>query len=137
MERPAPGNLQDMTRRETLLRVHRDNGCTFTLTLILDPDGGDRGITFTEFYDYGPSGDDPGREYGYSVHAPYDALDVLANHYAPDAAGPADDRLVDALRTALHDGDRLGLKGNQRRVFEGFQVAGVEPTTSVWSWIND
>ncbi|WP_433166629.1 hypothetical protein [Kribbella sp. CA-247076] len=126
-----------MTRRETLLRVHRENGCIFTLTLILDPSGGDRGITFTEFYDYGPRGDDPGREYGYSVHAPYDALDVLADHYAPDAAGPAEDRLVAALRTALHDGDRLTLKGNQHRVLEGFEAAGVPATTSVWSWIND
>jgi hypothetical protein len=126
-----------MTRRETLLRVHRPDGCLFTLTLILDPEGGERGITFTEFYDYGPLGDDPGREYGYSVHAPYDALDTLADHYAPDAKGTPADRLVEALRTALHDGDRLGLKGCQRRVLEGFQVAGVAATTSVWSWIND
>jgi hypothetical protein len=126
-----------MTRRETLLRVHRDNGCIFTLTLILDPEGGERGITFTEFYDYGPSGDDPGREYGYSVHAPYDALDTLADYYARDAPGSAADRLVEALRTLLQDGDRLGLKGSQRRVLEGFQVAGVAATTSVWSWIHD
>ncbi|MFG1814975.1 hypothetical protein ACGFIF_14495 [Kribbella sp. NPDC049174] len=126
-----------MTRRETLLRVHRDNGCIFTLTLTLDPEGGDRGITFTEFYDYGPLGDDPGREYGYSVHAPYDAMETLADHYALDAPGSAADRLVEALRTLVQDGDRLGLKGNQHRVLEGFEVAGVPATTSVWSWIND
>ncbi|TDD16270.1 hypothetical protein E1218_30095 [Kribbella turkmenica] len=126
-----------MKRRETLLRVRRENSCVFTLTLILDPDGGERGITFTEFYDYGPLGDDPGREYGYSVHAPYDTLDALANHYAPDAPGPAADRLAEGLRTALHDGDRLGLKGSQHRVLEGFELAGVPATTSIWSWIND
>jgi hypothetical protein len=126
-----------MTRRETLLRVHRDNGCIFTLTLILDPEGGEHGVTFTEFYDYLPSGDDPGREYGYSVHAPYDALDILADYYARDAPGSAADRLTEALRTLLQDGDRLGLKGSQRRVLEGFQVAGVAATTSVWSWIHD
>jgi hypothetical protein len=126
-----------MTRRETLLRVHRENGCIFTLTLLLDPEGGDRGITFTEFYDYGPASDDPGREYGYSVHAPYDALETLADHYAPDADGTPADRLVEALKVVVQDGDRLGLKGSQRRVLEGFEVAGVPATTSVWSWIND
>ncbi|MGW1343077.1 hypothetical protein ACWCOV_18640 [Kribbella sp. NPDC002412] len=126
-----------MARRETLLRVERANGCIFTLTLTLDPEGGERGITFTEFYDYGPLGDDPGREYGYSVHAPYDALDALADHYAPGVPGSAADRLVDSLRALLSDGDRLGLKGNQHRVLEGFELAGVAATTSVWSWIND
>ena len=129
-----------MAHRETLLEVHRDNGCIFTLTLILDPEGGDKGVTFTEFYDYGPLGDDPGREYGYSVHAPYDALDTLADFYARDVDGTAADRLAEALRTLVREGvlgDRLGIKGNQRRVLEGFEVAGVPATTSVWSWIND
>jgi hypothetical protein len=129
-----------MTRRETLLEVRRDDHCVFTLTLVLDPDGGDKGITFTEFYDYPRLGDDPGREYGYSVHAPYDALDALADFYAPDADGTAADRLVEALRTLVREGvlgDRLRLKGNQHRVLEGFEVAGVDATTSVWSWIND
>ncbi|TCO46996.1 hypothetical protein EV646_106235 [Kribbella antiqua] len=129
-----------MAQRETLLRVQRDDGCIFTLTLTLDPEGGERGITFTEFYDYGPLGDDPGREYGYSVHAPYDALDALADFYAKDAAGSAADRLVEALQTLVREGvlgDRLALKGNQHRVLEGFELAGVAPTTSVWSWIND
>jgi hypothetical protein len=129
-----------MARRETLLRVHRQNHCVFTLTLVIDPEGGDKGVTFTEFYDYGPLGDDPGREYGYSVHAPYDALDALADFYARDADGTAADRLVEALRTLVREGvlgDRLALKGNQHRVLEGFELAGVAATTSVWSWIND
>ncbi|MEV5965783.1 hypothetical protein AB0L70_28710 [Kribbella sp. NPDC051952] len=123
-------------RREELLRVHRmPSDCIFKLTLTIDADR----ITFTEFYDYGPRGDDPGREYGYSVHAPYDALDQLADVYAPGTEGPAADRLVRAFNHLITEGvlgDGRGLKINQTKVFEGFEAAGVEPTTSVWSWIN-
>jgi len=126
--------------RETLLKVHRQsNDCIFTLSLTIDPEQGDKGITFTEFYDYGPRGDDPGREYGYSVHAPYDALRVLADAYAPGTEGSAQDRLVDAFKRLVTQGvlaDGLALKANQEFVFRGFETAGVDATTSIWTWFN-
>ncbi|MFF0344303.1 hypothetical protein [Kribbella sp. NPDC004875] len=126
--------------RETLLRVHRQpNDCIFTLSLTIDPADRDKGITFTEFYDYGPSGDDPGREYGYSVHAPYDALDTLANAYAPGTQGPAQDRLVNAFKDLVATGelgDQRVLKANQETVLRGFEAAGVTATPDVWVWLN-
>ncbi|MEU4291702.1 hypothetical protein AB0E63_26030 [Kribbella sp. NPDC026596] len=126
--------------RETLLKVRRaGNDCIFTLSLTFDPKEGDKGITFTEFYDYLPIGEDPGREYGYSVHAPYDALDTLANAYAPGVDGPAQDRLVGAFKSLVTQGvlaDGMALEANQELVLHGFEAAGVESTTSVWSWIN-
>ena len=126
--------------RETLLKVHRNgNDCIFTLSLTFDPKAGDKGITFTEFYDYGPMGYDPGREYGYSVHAPYDALDTLADAYAPGTDGPAQDRLATAFKSLVTQGilgDGMTLQANQALVLQAFEAAGVEATTSVWSWVN-
>jgi hypothetical protein len=125
---------------ETLLSVHRaDRGCIFTLTLVLDPEAGDKGITFTEFYDYGPRGDDPGREYGYSVHALYDALGVLADAYAPGTDGTPAERLAGAFKAMVQAGvlgDDMPLKANRQRVSQGFAAAGVSATTSSWSWFN-
>jgi hypothetical protein len=126
--------------RETLLKVHRErNDCLFTLTLALDPDRGDQGVTFTEFYDYGPLGDDPGREYGYNVHAPYAALPVLADAYAPTSSGSPADRLIAAFHHLIGQGqlgDGQPLQANQEYVLTGFRQAGVPATTSTWSWIN-
>ncbi|MGW7686274.1 hypothetical protein ACWGID_36355 [Kribbella sp. NPDC054772] len=126
--------------RETLLRVHRQpSDCIFTLSLTIDPADRAKGITFTEFYDYGPSGDDPGREYGYSVHAPYDALDTLANAYAPGTDGPTQDRLVNAFKDLVATGqlgDQRVLKANQQAVLQGFETAGVPATPDVWVWLN-
>ncbi|GAA1577257.1 hypothetical protein GCM10009804_37320 [Kribbella hippodromi] len=125
--------------RETLLRVHRPNDCIFTLTLTIDPDARDKGILFTEFYDYGPSGDDPGREYGYSVHAPYAALEVLADAYAPGADGPAPERLINAFKDLVATGvlgDGMALKTNQAIVLRDFQAAGIDATPDVWVWLN-
>ncbi|GAA2839979.1 hypothetical protein [Kribbella solani] len=125
--------------RETLLRVHRPNDCIFTLTLTIDPDARAKGILFTEFYDYGPSGDDPGREYGYSVHAPYADLDVLADAYAPGTAGPAPERLIGAFKDLVAAGvlgDGMALKANQAVVLRDFRAAGVDATPDVWVWLN-
>lgn len=126
--------------RETLLNVYRDRtGCTFTLTLVLDPEAGDKGITFTEFYDYWPRDDDPGREYGYSVHAPYDALELLADAYAPATDGTPPERLADAFKAMVGAGvlgDGMPLKANRQRVLQDFESAGVTATTSGWSWFN-
>ncbi|HEY3507649.1 hypothetical protein [Kribbella sp. NPDC051137] len=125
--------------RETLLRVHRQPGdCIFTLSLTIDPDRAAEGITFTEFYDYGPSGDDPGREYGYGVHAPYDALEALADAYNP-GDGPAQDRLISAFRDLVAAGvlgDGKALQVNQDVVLRGFEAAGVPVTTDTWVWLN-
>ncbi|WP_405056254.1 hypothetical protein OG474_26370 [Kribbella sp. NBC_01505] len=125
--------------RATLLRVHRESDCIFKLTLLVDPERGAEGIVFTEFYDYGPLGDDPGREYGYSVQAPYAVLDVLADAYSPGIAGPARQRLAGGLATLVDEGvlgDGLALKGNQEKVLAGFQAAGVPAKTSTWFWMN-
>jgi hypothetical protein len=126
--------------RETLLHVHRDRSdCFFTLSLTFDPKDAEKGITFTEFYDYGAIGDDPGREYGYSVHAPYDALETLADAYAPDVSGSAQDRLIAAFKSLVAEdvlGDGRALEANQELVQQGFEAAGVATTTSTWSWIN-
>ncbi|HZX07782.1 hypothetical protein, partial [Kribbella sp.] len=125
--------------RETLLRVHRPNDCIFTLSLTLDPDARDKGITFTEFYDYGPSGDDPGREYGYSVQAPYAALDVLADTYAPGMTGTARERLIGAFRDLVAKGvlgDGKALQANRDLVLRDFTAAGVEAVEDVWVWFN-
>ncbi|TDD58406.1 hypothetical protein E1263_19505 [Kribbella antibiotica] len=125
--------------RATLLRVHRESDCVFTLTLLIDPDRGAEGIVFTEFYDYGPLGDDPGREYGYSVQAPYAVLDILADAYSPGIAGPARERLAGALATLVDQGvlgDGLALKENQARVLTGFQTAGVPAKANTWFWMN-
>ncbi|MFF0269452.1 hypothetical protein [Kribbella sp. NPDC004536] len=126
----------DGRRRETLLRVHRPNDCIFTLSLTIDPA---KDIMFTEFYDYGPSGDDPGREYGYSVHAPYDALKTLADAYAPGSEGPAKDRLIDAFKHLIASGelgDHLPLKTNQELVQRAFEAAGVMTAADTWVWHN-
>jgi hypothetical protein len=123
----------------TLLRVHRESDCIFKLTLTIDPERGAKGIVFTEFYDYGPLGDDPGREYGYSVLAPYADLDVRADAYPPGIAGPARERLAGGLATLVDDGvlgDGLALKGNQEKVLAGFLAAGVPATTDIWFWMN-
>ncbi|MEV8375677.1 hypothetical protein AB0P21_23275 [Kribbella sp. NPDC056861] len=126
--------------RETLLKVHRErNGCLFTLTVAIEPDRGDQAVTFTEFYDYGPLGDDPGREYGYSVHAPYAALPLLADAYAPTSSGSPEHRLISAFRLLIEQGqlgDGQPLQANQQSVLTWFQQAGVAATTSTWSWIN-
>jgi hypothetical protein len=125
--------------RATLLRVHRESDCIFTLTLVIDPERGAEGITFTEFYDYGPIEDDPGREYGYSVQAPYAVLDVLADAYSPGIAGPARERLAGGLATLVDDGvlgNGLPLQGNQAKVLAGFQAAGAPAKTSTWFWMN-
>ncbi|MFK4087713.1 hypothetical protein ACI2LF_26620 [Kribbella sp. NPDC020789] len=125
--------------RATLLRVHRESDCIFKLILVIDPERGSEGIVFTEFYDYGPLGDDPGREYGYSVQAPYAVLDVLADAYSPGIAGPARERLAGGLATLVDEGvlgDGMALKVNQAKVLAGFQAAGVPVTTSTWFWMN-
>ncbi|GAA0627855.1 hypothetical protein HPO96_36565 [Kribbella sandramycini] len=124
--------------RATLLRADRPSDCLFRLTLLVDPSRGAEGVVFTEFYDYAPLGTDPGREYGYSVNAPYDALDVLADAYSP-GDGPARERLADGLATLVMQGvlgNNLPLKGNQAKVLEGFLAAGVTATKSNWFWMN-
>ncbi|MGW6276534.1 hypothetical protein [Kribbella sp. NPDC055071] len=128
-------------RRETLLRARRmPDDCIFTLSLTFDPTRAAEGITFTEFYDYGPTGaDDAGREYGYSVHAPYGALGTLAEAYAPGADGPAEDRLLNAFKALVVEGvlaDGLRAQACTSVVLRGFIEAGVEATTSDWFWVN-
>jgi hypothetical protein len=126
--------------RETLLRVYRQpNDCTFTLSLTIDPEGGDKGIVFSEFYEYLPRGDDPGREYAYGVQAPYDALEALANAYAPGTDGPPQDRLVSAFKSLVATGelgDGMALKANRELVLRSFEAAGVPATPDVWVWHN-
>ncbi len=131
----------------TLLRVHRQrNDCVFSLRVTLDPERGAEGIRFTEFYDYLPLADDPGREYGYTVHAPYESLpalvafldDYLGQSGETDAAS-LQTRLIDSLSTLIARGelgDSLPLRENHLRVARWFEAAGVPADTETWSWIN-
>ncbi|GAA1615971.1 hypothetical protein GCM10009789_82530 [Kribbella sancticallisti] len=128
----------------TLLKVHRRrNDCVFSLRVTLDPERGDEGIRFTEFYDYLPLADDPGREYGYTVHAPYDALprlvDFLEESTGSNPAGSLQTRLIDCFAALIAEGelgDGLPLRENHLRVAGWFEAAGVPADTETWSWIN-
>jgi hypothetical protein len=87
--------------------------------------------------------DDPGREYGYTVHAPYEALPRLVEFFARRAgnssAGSLQVRLIDCLAALIADGelgDDLPLRENHLRVAAWFEAAGVPAATDTWSWIN-
>jgi len=131
-------------RRETVFRVHRQPGdCIFTLWLTVDGQGGDKGISFTEFYDYGPLGDDPGREYGYTAYGPYSALGTLVGFLEGRLGwareGSLEDRLVACfaefvVRGELGDGQAL--KSNYARVLAWFEAAGVPAASDTWFWMN-
>jgi hypothetical protein len=128
----------------TLLRVHRQrNDCVFSLRVTLDPERGAEGIRFTEFYDYLPLADDPGREYGYTVHAPYESLpalvDFLDDHLGQTGTGSPQSRLIESFSTLISRGelgDNLPLRENHLRVARWFEAAGVPADTETWSWIN-
>jgi hypothetical protein len=128
----------------TLLRVHRQrNDCIFTLRVTLDPERGPEGIRFTEFYDYLPLADDPGREYGYTVHAPYESLltlvDFFDRHLERSSHGSPQSRLIDDLSALISRGelgDALPLRENHLRVATWFETAGVPVDTETWTWVN-
>ncbi|MDT5013904.1 MAG: hypothetical protein QOD39_64 [Mycobacterium sp.] len=131
-------------RRETLLSVHRQpTDCIFKLLLTLDPDGGDRGVSFSEYYDYGPLGDDAGREYAYTAYAPYSALEALVGFFeglvGEVGEGAADGRLVDCFTRLVARGelaDGTVLKGNFEKVLAWFEAAGVPAASDTWFWMN-
>lgn len=128
----------------TLLRVHRQrNDCIFTLRVTLDPERGTEGIRFTEFYDYLPLADDPGREYGYTVHAPYESLLTLVaffdRYLDRSRPGSPQSRLIDDLSALIERGelgDDLPLRENHLRVARWFEAAGVPADTETWTWVN-
>ena len=128
----------------TLLRVHRQrNDCVFSLRVTLDPERGTEGIRFTEFYDYLPLADDPGREYGYTVHAPYESLatlvDFLDDYLGRSGTGSPQARLIDSFGALISRGelgDDLPLRENHLQVARWFEAAGVPADTETWSWIN-
>lgn len=128
----------------TLLRVHRRrNDCLFTLRVTLDPERGAEGIRFTEFYDYLPLADDPGREYGYTVHAPYAALLTIVNffdeHLGRTHPGSPQARLIESFSEVISRGelgDNLALRENHLQVARWFAAAGVPSDTETWNWVN-
>ncbi|ADB30765.1 hypothetical protein Kfla_1670 [Kribbella flavida DSM 17836] len=133
-----------MDRRELLLEVRRTrNDCVFGLRLTLDAQRGERGIAFAESYDYLPLPGDPGREYIYSVYAPYDALGPLTAYFeqllGQTFDGTPADRFVacfHALVAAGELGDNLALQENHRRVATWCEAAGIPAESETFSWIN-
>lgn len=131
-------------RRETLLNVRRQpTDCIFKLLLTLDPEAGDRGVSFSEYYDYGPLGDDAGREYAYTAYAPYSAMEALVAffeaHLGQGGQGAADGRLVDCFTRLVARGelaDGPALKVNFEKVQEWFEAAGVPAASDTWFWMN-
>ena len=130
--------------KTTLLKVHRQrNDCIFALRMTFDPERGAEGIRFTESYDYLPLADDPGREYTYTVQAPYDCLPALIAYFdqrlGRTSTGSPQARLIDcftALITRGDLGDNLPLRENHLRVGTWFEAAGAPTTTDTWSWLN-
>ena len=130
--------------KTTLLEVHRQrNDCIFALRMTFDPERGAEGIRFTESYDYLPLADDPGREYTYTVQAPYDCLPALIAYFdqrlGRTSTGSPQARLIDcftALITRGDLGDNLPLRENHLRVGTWFEAAGAPTTTDTWSWLN-
>lgn len=132
------------TRIEQLLSVHRvQTRCVFTLTLSFNP--GDRGISFTEFYDYLPVPGDAGREYGYGVRTPYASLPILVDFFearlggTAEASGELADRLTACFRDLIASGELgndLPLRENNGRVTGWFAEAGVTFEPTDWFWFN-
>lgn len=130
--------------KTTLLKVHRQrNDCIFALRMTFDPERGAEGIRFTESYDYLPLADDPGREYAYTVHAPYDCLPALITYFdqrlGRTSTGSPQARLIDCFTSLITRGDlgdNLPLRENHLRVATWFEAAGAPTTTDTWSWLN-
>lgn len=143
-EGDVPHTMRNHTRDEPLLEVWREGGgCAFTLRLRLDPVGPDKGIWFTEEYDYVSRGGMGSREDFYTVRTPYASLAALVAYFeergvgTPDPAADPEDRLVAALARLVATGelaDGLPIAVNQSRVAAWFAEAGVPARTdhSVW-----
>jgi hypothetical protein len=135
-------------RREKLLAVHRPaTNCRFELSLVLDEQArADKGIRFAEDYDYYPQAGDPGREYGYHVYAPYEALERLVAYFerllavaAPPPPATLDDRLVACFRALVARGELTGempLQAAAERVDGWFAEAGAPHRRDTWVWID-
>lgn len=83
-------------------------------------------------------GDDPDREYAYTIYAPYDSLQTLVAFFEKSPGqGTLTDRLVGCFAALIEQGQldgELPLREIHLRVARWFEQAGVP--TETWAWIN-
>lgn len=134
--------VEGFARKEQVLKVYRaGTDCLFELVLVMDASAtGDRGIVFSEKYEYLPQSGDAGREYSYSVRTPYTSLGALVAHLetAP-GEGELEGRLTGCFRQLAEAGEltgELGLEVARDRVAARFVEAGVPAVTDSSFWIN-
>jgi hypothetical protein len=134
--------VEGFARREEVLRVYRPStDCVFELVLVMDASvTGDRGIVFSESYEYLPQSGDAGREYGYSVRTPYASLPALVDQLeAVPGEGDLEERLSRCFARLVETGElggALELQVARDRVAARFVAAGVPAVTDSSSWIS-
>lgn len=132
-------------RRVTLVNVYRKStDCIYKLILTLDAHDSEKGVSFTESYDYGPMADDPGREYGYTAYSPYSSIAKLTTYLEQRFEWVArgnepEEQLVSCFVELVAKGelrDGRPLQFNYSQVLAWFEAAGVPAASSTWSWIS-
>jgi len=106
--RNAPVPRKKQETHQLVRRSRQDSGSFFSLSVTLDEGGC---LIFHEEYDYGPRGDDEGREYHYYLTIPAThfqaALRVFAQQYerdVPAVVAGADEALLECLRRLVVHG---------------------------------
>jgi hypothetical protein len=134
--------VEGFARKEQVLKTYRSGtDCLFELVLVMDASvTGDRGIVFSEKYEYLPQSGDAGREYSYSVRTPYTSLPALvAQLETTPGEGDLEERLARCFRQLAGAGEltgELGLEVARDRVAARFVAAGVPAVTDSSSWFN-
>jgi hypothetical protein len=134
--------VDGFARTEQILKLYRlGTDCLFELVLTMDASApGNSGIEFREKYEYLPQAGDAGREYSYSVTAPYTSLPALvADLETSPGEGDLEERLTRCLKHLVQTGELAGDLDREvarDRVAARFVHAGVPAITDSSSWIN-
>jgi hypothetical protein len=135
-----------MKRHQLLHHDRAASGGTLTLSLTFGAGPAQDEIDFTEFYDYAPRPDSPGREYAYSVYVAGRHLAAIVAALAgqrrsPTAPGPAtEDGLVGCLLGLIDEGrlgGQLAIEENVRALCGWLDAAGIPYRQGRWGWWSE